>query len=161
MKILPFEEIIFHTALSKNHVLKILSNNTGEPIHAFKYTLDHNKPFEGSVSEREFKVWRVIRYRNSFLPRLIGVIDEVDDGCNIKIQFRLHRFVSIFMIFWFSLLGIGCLGLLLIIMGGEFNIFMIIPFGMFLFGAFLTILPFKYEVKKAKQILNKIFEVEV
>ncbi len=43
-------------------------------------------------------------YSNSFAPFLYGKLTEVEDGTILEGSFRLHPFVRLFMVFWFSFL---------------------------------------------------------
>ena len=115
MKYLPFEKIVLKTTLNKVELAKKLSN--------------HRNLFSGKVSESGFHILRVISYQNSFLPQIIGEINETDEGCLINIKFRLHRLVLVFMCIWMGFVSLACIGILFYVLNsGDFSGFQFIPF---------------------------------
>src|SRR5215469_5375353 len=54
-------------------------------------------PFIGGVEGNSFKLYRDIRYRNSFLPRIRGHVRAYRDGTNIDVTMHLHPVVLVFM----------------------------------------------------------------
>jgi hypothetical protein len=113
-------------------------------------------PFEGEVSERSFKVVRVIRSRSSFLPVIHGTIEEGPDGATVRLHLRLHLFTAGVMLLWFGLLipssqlsfgGPGAWGL-------HVNT----PAVMVLFGMVLVLTSFFPEVAKAVTLFRKALQ---
>jgi len=124
---------------------------------------DH-KPYEGSVNGNSFSITRIIVYRNSFLPRINGIIEKDFNGNKINVKMRLHVFVIVFMFIWFGGIGIGCLAVLAtgFKFGSQnFEPMSLIPFGMLIFGYALVTGGFKYESIKSKKYLAQLFEAEI
>lgn len=147
MSILPYEKFELRTALSQEEILKRMTVNT---------------QYRGHASGDEFNVQRVISYRNSFLPKIKGEIQEDSRGANIQITMKLHTFAIVFMGFWLTFVLAACIFILTLIDTSEpFDIFQYIPFLMLLSGIIMTIVPFKKESAISKKDLLSILEAEV
>jgi hypothetical protein len=164
MKFLPSEKIIYKTKLTETEVLKRLSEHI-EPVKAFRVTLfsnDATKPYQGLVKGLSFEITRIIRYRNSFLPIIVGVIEKNYDGTTINVQMRLHRFVLIFLCIWMIPMGgFAIMMLIAVLKGSEWNGISFMPLGMVLFAYALTIGGFNFESSKSKKDLQAIFEADI
>lgn len=161
-KYLPFENIIYRTKLDSEQILMKIGEII-EPKKTFRMTgifgsSDH-KLYEGSVNGNSFKMTRIIGYRNSFLPRIIGIIEKDFNGTKVNVKMRLHPFVTVFMIIWLGGVGIGCLAALTISSQSQnFEPMTLIPLGMLIFGYVLVTGGFKYESIKSKKYLAELFE---
>jgi hypothetical protein len=107
--------------------------------------------FIGRVEGNGFKLYRDIRYRNSFLPRIRGYVSAYRDGTNIDVTMYLHPVVMVFMLFWLGGVGAGAVATFSHGKGAQ----ALIPFGMFIFGAALTLGGFFPEAIKARRILEE------
>ena len=58
-------------------------------------------PFIGTVEGDRFRVRRDIRYRNSFLPIVLGRVRTVPTGVRVGVTMFLHPTVAVFMLVWF------------------------------------------------------------
>ncbi|HYX72204.1 MAG TPA: hypothetical protein VE732_05495 [Nitrososphaera sp.] len=117
--------------------------------------------FEGEVSETGFKISRIIRYRNSFLPIVQGQFTPSVKGMRIEVRMRLHMAVLIFSILWLSFFGAVAVAFISqIISTGKFEGGMFIPFGMLLFYYLLVTISFGVEANKASKLLWDIFEAD-
>lgn len=165
MKYLPFENITYRTKLDLEEIQKRI-NEVIEPKKTFRVTgffgsSNHN-PYKGSVNENSFSIIRIIGHRNSFLPRINGVIEKDFNGSKIKVKMRLHIFVIVFMFIWFGGIGFGCLAVINTPSNSEdFEPTTLIPFGMLIFGYTLMIGGFKYESIKSKKYLAQLFEAKI
>lgn len=173
---IPLEKYTILTNLSEEEVLLRLRKIIGNPDRRFQFSfmgIDLKKhsnasfDYEGTISDNAFKISRVIRYRNSFLPVIKGTVSSFVNKTEIHISMKMHLVVRIFMIIWLSLTGIPSLIILLAtcIALTKFNFQAINPIlflvlGMFLFGYCLMLLAFKAEAKKAKKDLNILWEAE-
>ncbi len=161
-KYLPFENYVLTTKLSAEEVYKRLSENI-EPKKTFRLSkFNHNatKPYEGEISGNSFSISRIISYRNSFLPAIHGEISTFPGQTQIQIKMRPFTIVLIFMSFWLGIVGLICVGMLLMgffriaeILKTGFSPILLIPFGMFIFGCLLVNLAFKAESRKSKEFL--------
>lgn len=173
IKYLPFESYILETKLSTTEVRARLEANIESRlgIRTNRLLSNTGKPYEGKMTNDSFEISRVINYRNSFLPIIKGSIDTYLGKTRITIKMRMAMFVMVFMLFWLGIVGLVCLGILImgIIQFREalqqgFSPVILIPFGMFLFGSLLVSFGFKAESKKAKTFLNDLLqgqEVEI
>ena len=62
-------------------------------------------PFEGVVGNGRFNINRRINYKNSFLPYLVGDLQDELDVTRVNITMRLNYFVLGFMIVWMFMFG--------------------------------------------------------
>jgi hypothetical protein len=158
MKFLPWNHYDIQTSLNREKVVELLGSEV-EPRKwpRFSFSRQHKK-FEGEVTWEGFKIRRIIHYRNSFLPMIHGRFEQVRRGIDIKVRMRLHPVVIAFMCFWFGFLGLGIciIGVSVISGKTEFSPFLLIPFGMVLFGWLLVSGSFWFEAKRAKALLNDI-----
>ena len=67
----------------------------------------------GHVGESEFRLHKVISYRNSFQTYLKGSMVEDQGGTRIHCRLGLHPLVAGFMIFWLAIASLACLTMLL------------------------------------------------
>ena len=164
MKFLPTENITYKTKLKENEIVDRLSNII-EPEKTFRFEIFGNsstKLYEGKINNLTFDIKRIITYRNSFIPRISGVINHDFDGTTIKVKMRLHIFVIIFICIWSSGVGLGCLAVLTSLLAdGTFHPATIIPFGMLIFMYVLTMGAFKYESNISKKGLQELFDAEI
>ena len=164
MKFLPKENITYSTRLKEEQIVKRLSDSI-EPEKTFRFGIfsrDSSKSYEGQVNGQTFEIKRIIGYRNSFLPRISGIIERDFDGLKIKVKMRLPIFVVIFLCIWCGGVGLGCIASLTqAFRNSEFNPATLIPFGMLLFVYALTMGGFKYESNKSKKDLQTIFEADI
>lgn len=109
-------------------------------------------PFIGRVEGSEFKCHRDIRYRNSFLPRIAGHVDSDPNGTKIDVTMYLHPVVLVFMLFWLGGVGLGAVAAL---RRGDGGAWTLVPIGMFVFGAALTLGGFYPEAIKARRLLEQ------
>jgi len=162
MKYLPFEKYIFETSLSPEEVFKRISENI-EPERTFRFQMlgnNYNKPYEGKIEGRNFRLKRLISYRNSFLPVLIGTVEPTLNTTYIKFRMRLIHFVLGFMILWMTIIFIVTISMLLMGLSNGFKPPMLIPAVMLAFGYLLTTLAFKYESKKYLAFIVDLLELE-
>ena len=108
---------------------------------------------------------RNINYRNSFLPLITGQVTTFLGQTQVNIKMRPVTIVLIFISFWLGVVGLVCLGILLIgllkfrqILQEGFSPMLFIPFAMFAFGCLLTHFAFKGESKNSKEFLARLLE---
>jgi len=164
MKFLPTENITYKTKLKEEQIMGRLSDLI-EPEKTFRFGIfssGSTKSYEGQINAGTFDIKRIIGYRNSFLPRINGIIEKDYDGINIKVKMRLPVFVIVFLCFWCGGVGLACIVILTQSFGNsEFNPATLIPFGMLLFVYGLTMVAFKFESNKSKRDFQRIFEADI
>lgn len=151
MKIFPFKKYEFTTLIPMEEVAKIISDNCERCSFGSLFARS-KKVFCDSVEENKFKLYRAIKYQNSFLPILSGELKNKGGATTIVVIMRMPVFTNIFMVVWLSIALIAALGLVL---KSDEPIF-IVPLIMFLLGYGLMQGGFWYEVPKAKKLLNEI-----
>jgi hypothetical protein len=157
MRLLPFENLIIETSLSKEETITVLRNNTEHktslhPWERRKFrSKREGKEFEGTISTNEFEMKRMINYRNSFLPTIRGRIQSDGQHTRLSIRLSMQLPVIIFMAVWFSAAG---LVFFLVLLNSPKAIF--IPAGMLFFAYILVIGGYSVEANKAKDSLLHI-----
>lgn len=167
--LLPFENYVLTTKLSRDEVFNRLSDNI-EPKKSFRFGLfgsSSTKAYEGEISEYTFRINRIIYYRNSFLPEITGDILSLPGQTQINIKMKLTPLVLIFIIFWLGFVGLFSIGILVNALPhlkqigqGGFPSRALIPFGAFIFGCLLTSIAFKVESRKSRKFLVTLLEGE-
>lgn len=164
MKFLPYEHIIYKTRLKEEEIIRRLSDCI-EPEKTFRIRfigIRSKKPYEGEINGLSFRMNRIINYRNSFLPRITGVIEKEFDGLRINVKMRLHIFVLVFLCVWCVGVGLGSLVFLTLAINHLVHVPMaLIPLGMLVFSYLLTMGAFKFESIKSKKYLQEILEAEI
>lgn len=162
MNILPLENLTYDTNLPLSEVIERMKSQT-EPLNYFRIQLfqkPSGKLFEGKVGENSFQVQRLINYRNSFVPVIKGHVDEGIFGTKIHISMQLNMFVKAFLMIWASFMLIGILSVLSTMPKQEgLWIAVLVGFGMLLFIVVVAVMAFKYEVKRAKKLLEELLSL--
>ena len=109
-----------------------------------------SRPFIGKIEGDKFRMYRDIRYRNSFLPQVRGSVVSTSRGSRISITMHLHPLVALFVLYW-----LGSMGGYTIAAFGAGKGFNVIPALAFLFGIGLTVGSFYPEALKARRILTQ------
>ena len=107
-------------------------------------------PFAGSRDDATFKVVRLIRYRNSFLPVIRGRIVPGGMGADVRLVMTLHPIVAVFLLLW-------CAGLVFGVARGFTQsvapMLALGPLAICSFGLFVTAAGFFPEALKARQLI--------
>ena len=157
--LLPYKRLVFQSSLSREEIIRRLTIEVASCGSGGWLFERRTQDFEGLVSDEGFKISRVIRYRNSFLPIVEGKFSPIVNGVRIDVTMRLHFAVLLFSIVWLSGVGFGVLTVVKhLISTGRFDSVIFIPFGMLLFGYLLITLGFGIEANKSSDLLNDIFE---
>jgi hypothetical protein len=156
MFFLPYEKMTLDTALDTAQVVERLKSevDTSRPSWVQKvsrmFSGDSHKFFQGTIDGSSFKISRIINYRNSFLPVIIGRIE----GSKVEITLRTAIFVNIFMMVWLGLTGSTFLCLSKHYTTSSW------PSGlMFLFGLLLWLICFRIEAEIAKKKLKALLGI--
>lgn len=160
MLLLPFEKIVYKTALTSDEILLRLSSSIGRqgPLGVVP-----EKPYKGRFGDHMFEIQRVITYRNSFLPKISGVIDNAPDGTTIHVKMRLPISILIFTGLWLFAFGAGSVVLIINLLATRImpRTETLAPIGMFLFGYGLVMGGFKSESIKSRNYLRQLFEADI
>ncbi len=117
--------------------------------------------YDGTISETDFELTRIISGRNSFKPLIKGTIETDINGCFINVKFEVSKPVKIFMGFWFGFILFTCLMLILVNLTDiKYTFKGLLPLGMLGFGFFISKYGFEGEVNESKRDLLKLFEAK-
>jgi hypothetical protein len=106
--------------------------------------------FLGEVHDRDFRIRRIIRYRNSFLPIIQGTVAErPEGGSRVRLVMRLHSAVAAFMV--------GCFVFLtwLLMMSTSLELALAAMLILVIFAAVMTVGGFVYEANKSEEALRR------
>jgi len=165
MKYTPFDKFIIESKKSEPELTSRLLEQI-EPKVNFRtdqYFSDKKlKPYEGEIENNKFRINRIIKHQNPFLPRIIGEF-KTQYGGNSKIQItmRIKYSVLFFMIFcslaptlfFFSFQAESN-------NENTLNPELIISVIWFMMVYFFTYIFFNYERNKSKNFLKELFETE-
>ena len=103
MKYTPFDKFIIESKKSEPELTSLLLEQI-EPKVNFRtnhYFSDKIlKPYEGEIENKTFRINRIIKHQNPFLPRIIGKFKtEYGGGSKIHITMRMKYSLLLFMIF--------------------------------------------------------------
>jgi hypothetical protein len=159
MKIYPKDYFEIESPMPAEEILAVLDAVVEVPKW-FSWRAASGKKFFGEVSADNFKIWRIISYRNSFLPIIEGRITPTISGSHIAVTLRLHRFVALFMLFWLGGVSTGLGTFVTEVMRGKTEPLplLLVPCGMFLFGIVMTSGCFWWEAKKTKPALMQLLK---
>jgi hypothetical protein len=165
MKYLPYENLTFRTKLDAEEILLRIKKNT-EPEKMFRMNglLENNdhKPYEGNVDGMTFHLTRIISYRNSFLPKISGLIERDFHGTKVTVKMKLSSSTMAFMMLWCGGVALDFFIILIFSMKEKsFKPGILIPLGALLFAYLLTIGGFKSESSKSKEFLSQLLEAEI
>jgi hypothetical protein len=154
----PWHAFDFECDVPPDLAMVLLANQVGPG--GFQWKSD-GKPFRGTTDAAGFKVTRVIRYRNSFLPVVSGRIQAQGTGSRVHVDMRLHTLVAAFMTFW-----LGAVGLFAVAFAAQFLLYpgetdpvmLLAPLAMFALGWALTTFGFWFEAARQERMLRGIFE---
>ena len=159
MKLIPSENIELKTELSNQEVRKILHEYIRpkkESRFGFKNQKE-DKLFEGTFEMDEFKIQRIIRGRNSFLPQIKGKIQSDFNGTRLTAVLKVHSFSIIFMIFGLTFIGFAfIMGIIGVINQATNPILLIFPLIMIAFGIGLVHFGFNKEKENSINDLKRI-----
>lgn len=157
-----------YTVESKRSVSELLEKLNSEVyldnFSLFKW-IRTEKSFVGLLKKDGFKVYRRIKYRNSFRPIAEGRMSPGMQGTRIDITMKLIPFASTFMLIWLGFaLFMLLLSLTVLLFAPEQAdskvASIVIPLIMVAGGFCGMHLAFNMERKKTEEALNRLLEVE-
>ena len=152
--LIPYQTFEIKTRLSQEVALQKLQEIV-EPRRFLRWGLSRNHNlFEGEIQSRFFTISRIIHYRNSFLPVLIGQIQDDLDSSTLKITARPMWVIIIFWALFFFAVGAGGF------VTGDIlaEPWVVIPFLFFFY--MVPTASFNFELYKAKKLLEKQFDTD-
>ncbi len=161
---------ILKTNLSVAAVNKRLTDNieSQKTSSIFLFKIPSGKLYRGTISNANFKISRIINYRNSFLPIITGSISSRAGKTEIHLKLRIQKFAFVFMLIWFSAVALVCLVIIFVaimrfkhIIQNGFSPSFLIPFAMLFIFYLMAYFGFKLESKKSIQFFEGLLDAEV
>ena len=155
MPLFPFDRVSIQTQLAPHEVIARLASVV-EPRKFWRFR-GGQQPFEGEVNATDFRITRIITYRNSFLPVIRGRVVPDGGGGRLDASFTLHPLVITFLVVWCGLLfiigGPMWVGALL---SGDWHGGPLTTLGLLAFAWLLTSASFTVEARKARTMLAEL-----
>ncbi|OFZ19107.1 MAG: hypothetical protein A2X94_10180 [Bdellovibrionales bacterium GWB1_55_8] len=159
--LLPTRKVVIDCHFGMDEARNRIENSI-QPMRSFREHLyDINgKPFEGTFAHDSFKVTRVIRYRNSFLPVITGRLEWTGEACRLSLNMTLRPFVRAFMLIWLGAAFFGCVEVTYAVISAQasFSAELAIPYGILIFGFLLMRFAFRPEANKASQYFQELLQ---
>jgi hypothetical protein len=95
MRFLTYDSFIINTKMPPHEVRRIIGDLVEQKRWVWRWNL--TKPFRGEIRENTFKMYKAIRYRNSFLPIVCGEILTCHAGTMVRIIMRPCGFTIAFL----------------------------------------------------------------
>jgi hypothetical protein len=156
--LIPYTRFTIKTHLSAYEAEQQLAAQV-EPRKLFGWPFSRNhKFFTGSVKNGGFKIYRIIHYRNSFLPTIVGQIHDDLHKCRIEVTMRLSNlivgFIALCITIWASMGYI----IFSVLPETDKNIIIFCGFLILFYGISMAF--FNYEANKARRHLEEIFQAD-
>jgi hypothetical protein len=157
VRLIPHHRFEIQSPLSAQAALEALKTHV-EPRAMFRVGLwpssKNDYRFQGDVSADGFRISRIIGYRNSFLPEVIGHVRGSGARSAIAVEMKLHSIVI--------LLLIAIMGPLLLMLGAFLyepeaaGLLSLLLLPALAYGAVLW--AFWFEAEKQERVLREIFQ---
>lgn len=164
MRILPYEDYQLITSLPEKEVIELISRQI-EPKQALRFAQFRRnknwKPYEGEITGNIFRIIRVIRYRNSFLPMIFGTIESRGGETRISIEMRMMPLATLFIFLLMGVIVIMEISFLYIGLHDQsFLPAIAVPLMMFALGYFMVYWGFKIESVRSKKFLRELLRAD-
>lgn len=159
MILIPYKKVLLITKLSQDQIKNRLSNIVEKEswTSAFRLRSNSQKSYIGKVLNNSFKIYRLFKGRNSFVPIIIGKFETSLIGTSISLKMRLHFIVNLILC-WFAL----------IVFIPSYNLYnlhkdkdaLLIGLAIFLFIYSVTLYFFQSECRRSITDLKNEFEAD-
>lgn len=159
MKLVPFHTETFVSSLSKKEVLGHLSRVTSEVNFLDKRTQGgRGVLFYGMVGHNIFRISEAIQKGDTFLPLILGKVEETPRGSIIFLKYRLFPGAIFFLGFWTVILAMFA-GYYFGVMDHYFygGICVVLA----IFNYLLTLFLFKRRVKASRKIFYNLISFQL
>ena len=156
----PYQKLVFNSPLSREELIRRLAREVSKSRWGLLFDR-RRELFEGTITGEGFKISRIIRYRNSFLPVIQGNFSNTAKGVRVDVTLRLHRAVLVFSAVWLSFAVLGIVAVASkVLRSRQLGEERLVPFAMLAFFYLLVTLSFGFEARKARRLLSEVFEAE-
>ncbi len=163
--LIPYTRLTLKTTLSAQEAEERLAQRT-RPRRLLQMRMSWGKKddahdFAGTVENGRFNINRIITYRNSFLPIVIGQFHNDLGFTRVEITMRLHVLVMAFLVVWVTGFLSGAL-LPLLTAGDDLGGLGVSALfvGFVFFFLLIVIVTFNYEANKAREMLEALWNTE-
>jgi len=157
MKLLPHRRFTIETKLAPSEVIARLRDAI-EPPKTFTFSRPE-RPLIGHVDGAAFDVIRAIRGRNSFLPRVRGVVEPAGRGTRLTGTMRLHEFTLVFIGAFFLMAGSVFIRMVIDdLRSGRPELPTLIPLGVLTFLTAMTLIGFVPETHRTLAELRQVVD---
>ena len=107
MVLVPFDKRVLVTSLKSDTIRSMLSQAVDTNLKW--YQRRSQKLFRGQVSDEGFRIYRIIRGRNTYLPLIKGKLEPAGDGTRLILTFSLHPIAVVALaafIVWVEVLAV-------------------------------------------------------
>ena len=104
MWLIPFEKLTIRTAMRSEDAILRLSWVV-EAVQIFRWNWSKHKPYQGSIEGLHFSISRIMNYRATVFPIVIGEIQPEPGGCSINLTLSPHALTIIFILLCGSAFG--------------------------------------------------------
>ncbi len=155
MRLLPYQKFVINTKQLPTEVKQVLTKVTALTP---KDNTQSNKFFSGEVNTENFKISRILVYRNSFNPIIRGKYSNTTRGTQIAISMGLPKVVIFFLTVWCVMdLGIMLFAIVNTIATGKFDTFFLFGLLSLVFAYGFALIGFNREAGAAKETLTQLF----
>ena len=156
MTIFPFEKETIVSSLNQEEIEQRLENVLNPTFSEGKinYSSGNHWLFNGYLKNGKFRISRVIKAPQNFLPLIIGEIESTSLGSIIFLKYRLFRSTIVFLSAW-SLLSVS-IGSMFLILYQEI-IYAIIAYSLGIINYAIAIANFSRELKTSRKVLYELF----
>lgn len=106
--------------------------------------------FNGHIGPNRFRISRMLRSPQTFLPLVKGTIEETSTGCLIFIQYRLFLSTLAFLIFWMSVSFL--LGIFFLLIQTKL-IYILLAFGLGIANYLVCVKNFQLQLRQTRELL--------
>lgn len=143
------------TNLTPEEVKSVIDKSSKKWTSSSALFSSRKRLFFGEIDNCEFKLYRHIKYRNSFLPIAYGRIESDGFGSKIIIRISMDIFTILFMFVWLSISFINGIDSIQEYRG----IGSLIPVVFFIFGYVLMSFSFWLEMPKLTQLIKNMLGI--
>lgn len=153
MNLLPHYSETLVSPLSKEEVISQLNKVTFWVNYLDKRTQQNQDAFfNGIVGQDEFKLSKIVDRGDTFLPLILGKVEETPRGCILFLEYKLFPGAIFFLSFWtVILLAIAAFYILI----NPNYFYATVAVGLTAINYFIALFFFNRQVKNSRQIFHK------
>lgn len=157
MNLLPHRRFRIETPLGPPEVAARLRNAVEAP-KVMRFSRPE-RPLVGRVDGSAFDVMRAVQGRNSFRPRVRGVIEPAGSGSRIAGTMQLHEIVMVFIGAFFLMVGSVFVTMAISdLRSGRLTVPTLVAFGVLTFLTAITLIGFVPETHRTLATLREVVD---